>query len=374
MQKVVSISLNGIAYQLEEPGFNRLRDYLERAEARLAESPDRAEVMGDLEQAVGEKCARALGPHKTVVSSSEIERIIEEMGPVESADDKPADTSSETGTLAGPPLAPRKRLYNVREGAMWAGVCNGLGAYLNVDVTWVRLAFVVLTFLTSGAMLVVYFVMMFIVPYANTAEERAAAFGAPFSTQEFLDRAKKKLEGFGNDERWRREWRRQQRHWNRQFQHMNEQLRQTTANVAPRMTAAAHGAMALLLPLVAIVGAIVFVVWILAMLSVIAQQSIFGWQLPFGWPVWGTLVMLVLVYVAISSVLKFIRHGGVYAARHRHPGWSALHTAMWIGFTVFIFYIAYRFFPGVRELLDHLMWAADLTVRTISDTMVAMSL
>jgi hypothetical protein len=140
------------------------------------------------------------------------------------------------------------------------------------------------------------------------------------------------------------------------------------------MSAAAHGAMAVILPIVAIVGAIVFVVWILAMLSVVAQHSIFGWQLPHGWSVWGTLVVLVLVYVAICGLLKLIRHGGVDAARRHHPGWSALHTAMWIGFTVLIFYAAYHFFPGVRALLDHLMWAADLTASTISDTMVAMSL
>ena len=72
MQKVVSISLNGIAYQLEEPGYNQLRTYLERAESRLKDSPDRTEVMNDLEQAIGEKCARCLSPHKTVVNEAEI--------------------------------------------------------------------------------------------------------------------------------------------------------------------------------------------------------------------------------------------------------------------------------------------------------------
>jgi hypothetical protein len=81
MQKVVNISLNGIAYQLEEPGYNQLRAYLERAESRLKDSPDRAEVMNDLEQAIGEKCARSLSPHKTVVNEAEIAKIIEEMGP-----------------------------------------------------------------------------------------------------------------------------------------------------------------------------------------------------------------------------------------------------------------------------------------------------
>ena len=90
MQKVVSISLNGIAYQLEEPGYNQLRAYLERAESRLKDSPDRTEIMNDLEQAIGEKCARCLSPHKTVVNEAEVAKIIEEMGPVESAEEKAA--------------------------------------------------------------------------------------------------------------------------------------------------------------------------------------------------------------------------------------------------------------------------------------------
>src|SRR5829696_1670846 len=124
MQKVVSISLNGIAYQLEEAGYNQLRDYLERAEARLKDSPDRTEVMNDLEQAIGEKCARVMGSHKTVVNGAEIARILEEMGPVESADEKVAGTSSEGTTEQAAPFTanqPRKRLFNIREGAMWAG-------------------------------------------------------------------------------------------------------------------------------------------------------------------------------------------------------------------------------------------------------------
>ena len=71
-------------------------------------------------------------------------------------------------------------------------------------------------------------------------------------------------------------------------------------------------------------------------------------------------------------MLKVIRHGGHGAAGH-HPGWRVLHTLMWIGFTALFAWAAYYFFPGVRELVDQLMWAADLTVGTISDTIVATS-
>ena len=36
--------------------------------------------------------------------------------------------------------------------------------------------------------------MLVIVPYADTAEDRAAAFGVPFNTEDILGRAKKNFE------------------------------------------------------------------------------------------------------------------------------------------------------------------------------------
>jgi phage shock protein PspC (stress-responsive transcriptional regulator) len=370
MQKVVSISLNGIAFQLEEPGYNQLRTYLERAESRLKDSPDRTEVMNDLEQAIGEKCARVLSPHKTVVNEAEIAKIIEEMGPVETAEEKAAGAAPEGTADPAQPYTgpqPRKRLFNIREGAMWAGVCNGIAAYINVDVTWVRIAFALITIFTWGGMILTYIILAFIVPTAETAEDRAAAFGMPFNTEELIGRAKKNFEKFGSDYRWRREWRRQQRQWHRQWNHMNEQVRNVTAQAMPHMSHTARAITGVFLPIAAIVGAVLFVAWVLALVSLIAQQTVFGWHLPHGMPLWVGILVLAMLYFAISTPLKMIRHGGRQAAGY-HPGWAALHGLMWLGFTVLFFWIAYTVFPGVHELVDQLMWAADLTVSNISET------
>ena len=252
---------------------------------------------------------------------------------------------------------------------MWTGVCNGIAAYLNVDVTWVRIAFVLLTIFSSGLWFVVYLVLMFVVPVANTAEDRAAAFGMPFNTEELISRAKKNFEEFDQKYRWRREWRRQQRHWNRQFRHMNEQLRMATANAAPVMSQTARAIGGVFVVLAALVGAVMAVALVLALFSLITQHSIFGWALPHGMPLWVAVVALLMLYFAIATPLRMIRHGGHQTGGY-HPGWGALHGLMWIGFTVLLFWVAYTFFPGVRELVDQLMWAANLTVTTISETIV----
>ena len=70
MQKVITINLSGHAYQVEENGYAALVAYLEGANRQLADNPDRAEIVADLEQAIAEKCGRFLGAHKSVVSAS----------------------------------------------------------------------------------------------------------------------------------------------------------------------------------------------------------------------------------------------------------------------------------------------------------------
>ena len=375
MKKVVSISLNGIAFQLEEDGYDELRVYLERAEARLHDSPDRAEVMADLEQAIGEKCSRVLGPHKTVVSGAELAGILAEMGPVESAEEKPADapfhagaSGSHSSAHAAPPL--RKRLFKIREGQMWCGVCNGIAAYLGVDVTWVRIAVVVLALVTTGFALLAYFGLVLIVPYAETSEDRAAAFGAPFSTEEFIGRAKKKFDDSGEYERWRREWRRQQRQWQRQWNNMNAQMRQATATAAPQMSNAARAIAAVFVPIAAVIGAVLFVGFMLALFQLVTQHSIFGWHFSHSIPMWVLLVGLVAVYAMSAGLVRAIRYGGMPAGAN-HVGWSALHAVVWICTALLLLWVAYTFIPGISDLVDQFVWAASLTIDNLSETFVS---
>src|SRR5262249_33675985 len=106
-------------------------------------------------------------------------------------------------------------LYNIREGALVSGVCTGIAAYFHVDVTIVRIIFVILTIITKGAWLLAYGVLMFVVPYANTSEERAAAHGPPFSAQDLIEQAKQAPMGV-EEKAWKRRWRDQGRQWRQQ--------------------------------------------------------------------------------------------------------------------------------------------------------------
>ncbi len=96
MQRVVSINLNGNAYQLEENGYNALFAYLDAADAQLKDNPERAQMVADLEARVAELCQAYLSPHKTVVTSMDVDRIIAQLG---------AQLGAEPGPIPGQPDA-----------------------------------------------------------------------------------------------------------------------------------------------------------------------------------------------------------------------------------------------------------------------------
>ncbi len=221
MNKVVTINLSGQAYQLEEGGYDALRTYLDTAASHLADNPDKEEIMSDLESALAQKCNAFLTAQKQVVTASEIEQIINEMGPVNTPGEEPKQKE--------PHPASPKRFYRIREGSMVGGICTGIAAYFNVDVTLVRVLLVLITIFTSGGFILAYLILMVVIPAADTPKQRAEAFGAvPFTAQELIDRAQEGYKNLKNSKEvheWRKNLREQRRAWKKQWRQEHQAQR-----------------------------------------------------------------------------------------------------------------------------------------------------
>ncbi len=373
MQRVVHVSLHGNAYVLEEEGYAALQSYLEEAGRRLAADPDRAEILGDLEQAIAEKCARHLGPHKTVVTSAEMARVLAEMGPVAGDGPKPAGTAGQQDGAAPPPPtgtpkeatqeAPR-RLYRILEGGVIGGLCAGLGAYLNVDANVVRAAFVILALVTHGAWVLVYLILLFVIPSAGTAEERAAAHGLPFSAQELVDQAKRQCarlerELRGPYARMRAKWRYEGR----------EAWRTTPAAPPPPgapppsgappppVTYAEQLATGVVVPILALLSAGLTVAWIVAGAMLIEKGAILGWS-P-GLPLWGALLALFVAVLIVGGPIRHARHALHRDAWGRGALLAAWDGLLWLGFLVLFAWAAWHLSPELRGLVHDLPGAVD---------------
>jgi phage shock protein C len=73
-----------------------------------------------------------------------------------------------------------KKLYRSRSERMIAGVCGGMGKYLNLDATVIRLLFVLLSIFTGVVPgLILYLVLMFVMPEEPLSSPAAEEPPAP---------------------------------------------------------------------------------------------------------------------------------------------------------------------------------------------------
>jgi len=360
MNKVITINLGGNAYQLEEGGYDLLSNYLDAASARLHANPDRDEILSDIEGAMGEKFRALLASHKTVVVTKEVATVLTEMGPIEADPEtsKPGTPGEMGGTGAAATETGGKprRLYRINEGAMLAGVCNGIAAYFNLDPTLVRLAFVLLT-IFWGTGVLVYVVMAIVVPEACSPEEKAAASGLPPTAQEFIRRAKAGYyEATKNfpDPKARREWRhRFRREWrayaSRWRHHWRDKWRGPAPVYDPRLS--------YWLPVLSLVVGMATVGWVCTSISLLATGTVLGQTLPDNVPVWLAALLLFITYGILVGPLKVARH--LCYKSWGQPGAVGslvflLDAVIWFLVVGVLLGLALHYFPTVREAVHAL--------------------
>jgi phage shock protein PspC (stress-responsive transcriptional regulator) len=344
MNKVTTVNLNGRAFQVEEQAYELLRAYLDEAARLLSDDPDYREIMADLEQAIGDKGSRFLRSGRNVLGEAEMKRILEEMGPVETGEGVVGAVPAAGAETSGP-----KRLYRIQEGEMIAGVCNGLAAYFNIDPTIVRLVFVVLLVLSSGFFAIAYLVLLFVVPTAKTAEERAAARGLPFNAQELVDQAKRHYAGLKDSTRRGREKRRhkKERAFWRPPPHSPPFER-------PQPGYGAQVAAGIVLPLIGVISAVLTVACLFAVISLFTTGEVLGRSLPVGVPMWAAILALIAVYATVTVPLRAARYAS-YEALGPRRGWFVFWDGvLWLALVILAWWAAARHVPGVSDFVRQL--------------------
>ena len=381
MNKVITINLNGVAYQLEEGGYDALRAYLENAARRLEGNPDKDEIVTDIEQSIADKFRALLGAHKTVVNEKEVAGVIDEMGPVEDASAGGPENGAASKSAAGQGSATAgsaaraessgmpggaRRLYRIEEGAMVAGVCNGLAAYVNLDVTIVRLAFTLLTFLW-GTGLLVYVIMALIVPAAKTPTEKAAAAGMAATAQEFIKRAREGYyEGMKSfhDKHARRAWKRRFKHdmrswkynFHRQMHASTHQWQQHWRNPDAPHSVPIFGPV-FFAPLLSIMLLALVLLMVYAIYMVVTTHAVFGVILPATMPVWAGILIVVVLYQFVAWPIKSMRYACYFPGHYRHhcgPFGGLIGSLVGVFFLGFGIWMLDRHVPEFHEWLVQL--------------------
>jgi phage shock protein PspC (stress-responsive transcriptional regulator) len=161
MKKNISINLQGIIFYIEEDGYEQLSRYLASIRTYFSNYEGHEEIVADIESRVAEIFTARLSPGKQVITQEDVQYLIARMGnvtefEVEEPIEEPIPNYN-TGGAAGAAGAAgaytipgTKKLYRDINRKVISGVCAGIANYLNIDVVWIRLFFVL--FLILGVL------------------------------------------------------------------------------------------------------------------------------------------------------------------------------------------------------------------------------
>lgn len=212
MNKILNINLGGYALTIDDDAYEYLQAYLESIRRRFSESEGRDEIVADIEARLGEILTEALGS-RTIVMLPDVEAAVTVMGKPEDFGGETVETKQQqtrTGSKQ-PGVKTGKRLFRDEEDAVVAGVCSGLSAYFGItDPVWMRLFFVVLTFVSFGFWVPAYVLLWILVPPAKSAADRLAMRGQPVNVdniareiEDTFERLGSRMNDLGNDNKFK---------------------------------------------------------------------------------------------------------------------------------------------------------------------------
>ena len=176
MKKTVSAAIGSTNFIIDEDAYARLDAYLAAFRTKLHAGADTQEVMSDLENRIAELATARLGGENRVINLALIDEIISCIGMPDgtSFQRENAETAFEAPRSDGDPIA--HKFFRDTDHRSIGGVCSGLAAYFNIDVTLVRVAFILL-FIFGSTGFWIYIVLWIIAPKAQTPTEKCQLRG-----------------------------------------------------------------------------------------------------------------------------------------------------------------------------------------------------
>ena len=184
MDKTHNISLGGFSFIIENGAASQLSAYLTKVRQYLGQSADTDEILTDVEQRMAE-LLKARMQNTEVVTSSDIDYLIQVMGKPEQyvQDDEELTFEKSAPVL---PLRSRKLYRDISKGSI-GGVLSGLSYYFHIDVTLLRIIYMlpillnigILSFTFNGSAMslstfsiLLYVVLWLVIPPAKTTAEK----------------------------------------------------------------------------------------------------------------------------------------------------------------------------------------------------------
>ncbi len=179
MNKTISVALAGFSFVIEEHAYIKLNDYLQ-ALRRSLEKEEVEEVMYDIEIRIAEIFRASLGKREVVIDE-DVEVVIAQIGTPEAIEEQEeAYYSEKTSFEKKNNKGETKQLFRDIEGAKISGVCAGFAHYFGIDVTIMRIIWLLGMLITGFfLMILLYIILALAMPKAKTTSDILKMKGKP---------------------------------------------------------------------------------------------------------------------------------------------------------------------------------------------------
>jgi len=198
MNKTVNINLGGIFFHIDEVAYQKLKRYIDAIRRSLSDDPKgRDEIISDIELRIGELLSQRVKDVRQVVSESDIDEVIAVMGQPEDylVDEElfTEETKRSYSSSSNRRKSSGKKLFRDGDDKFLGGVSSGIAYYFDVDVIWIRIAWLVATFgLGFGPIL--YIVLWILLPEAKTTADKLQMEGEPVNISNIEKRVRSEFE------------------------------------------------------------------------------------------------------------------------------------------------------------------------------------
>lgn len=194
MNKTVTVNLGGWVFHIEEEAFSNLTIYVNALKKHFSKMEGSTEIIEDIEARIAEIFKIRLNENREVIVNEDVKFIMSEIGQPEDFDDFSTGENADTGySKSNSTETSNKKLYRDKEEGILGGVCAGLSAYFDISVIWVRLFFILLTWV--GMSFFIYILLWILIPSAKTIQQKMQMRGEPFNLDNLEKNIKTEFEG-----------------------------------------------------------------------------------------------------------------------------------------------------------------------------------
>ncbi|WNW02814.1 PspC domain-containing protein [Tenacibaculum sp. HL-MS23] len=195
MNKTININLGGFFFHIDEIAYQKLKRYLEAIGRSLSDDPQgKNEIISDIEARISELLSERITDARQVINENDIEEVIAIMGQPEDYAETEDNYNENSSYNSRSTNLSSKKLFRDGDDKFLGGVCSGIAHYFNLDVIWIRIAFIVLV--ASGFSPLAYIILWILLPEAKTTSEKLQMEGEAVNIDNIEKKIRDEFESF----------------------------------------------------------------------------------------------------------------------------------------------------------------------------------